>query len=108
VVDRGNRRVQVFDAEGNLLKVWTNTGAPWSMCITPGPSQIIWIADGAAGRFTKFDLNGNALGAFGKEGKTAGQFGWTHGVACPNENTLYAAEELNYRVQKLEVQPASR
>jgi hypothetical protein len=36
----------------------------------------------------------------------AGQFGWTHGVACPSENTLYAAEELNYRVQKLEVQPA--
>jgi hypothetical protein len=76
------------------------------MCITPGPNQIIWIADGAAGRFNKMDLNGNALGAFGKEGKMAGQFGWTHGVACPNENTLYAAEELNYRVQKLEVQPA--
>jgi DNA-binding beta-propeller fold protein YncE len=106
VGDRGNRRVQVFDAEGNLLKVWTNTGAPWSMCITPGPNQMIWIADGAAGRFVKFDLSGNALGAFGKEGKMAGQFGWTHGVACPNENTLYAAEELNFRVQKLEVQPS--
>jgi hypothetical protein len=96
----------VFDAEGNLLKVWTNTGAPWSMCITPGPNQIIWIADGVSGRFVKFDLSGNALGAFGKEGKMAGQFGWTHGIACPNESTLYAAEELNYRVQKLEVQAA--
>ena len=106
VGDRGNRRVQVFDAEGNLLKVWNNTGAPWSMCITPGPNQIIWVADGMAGRFTKMDLNGNALGAFGREGKLAGQFGWTHGVACPDENTLYAAEELNYRVQKLEVQPS--
>jgi hypothetical protein len=91
VGDLGNRRAQVFDAEGNLLKVWTNTGAPWSTCITPRSESNDWVADGAAGRFTKFDLSGNALGAFGKEGKLAGQFGWTHGIACPNENTLDAA-----------------
>ncbi len=32
--------------------------------------------------------------------------GWTHGIACPDENTIYAAEELNYRVQKFTVQPS--
>jgi hypothetical protein len=26
--------------------------------------------------------------------------------ARPNENTVYAAEEFNFRVQKLEIQPA--
>jgi hypothetical protein len=88
----------------HVLKVWTNTGAPLFMCITPGPNQIIWITDGAVGRFAKFDLSGNALGAFAKEAKMAGQFDWTHGVACSDENRLYAAEELNFRVQKLEVQ----
>lgn len=62
---------------------------------------MIWIADGATGRFVKFDLSGDAFSAFGKEGKLAGQFGWATGVACPNENTLSAAEGLNYRVQKL-------
>jgi hypothetical protein len=41
------------------------------MCITPGPNQIIWIAEGAADRFSNFDLNGNSLAAFGKAGKMA-------------------------------------
>ncbi len=100
------RRIQVFDAEGNFLKVWNNVGAPWAMCITPSPNQIIWSADGVSGRFYKLDLNGNVLGAFGKQGKLPGTFGWVHGVTCPNENTVLAAEELNYRVQKLVVESA--
>jgi DNA-binding beta-propeller fold protein YncE len=104
VADRGNRRIQVFDAGGKFLKVWNNVGAPWSVCITPGPNQVIWSADGVSGRFYKLDLNGNVVGEFGKAGKLAGQFGWTHAIACPSENVIYAAEELNYRVQKLTVE----
>jgi len=106
VADRDNRRIQVFDANGKFLKVWNNVGAPWSICITPGSSQIIWSADGFSGRFYKLDLNGNILGEFGKPGKLAGQFGWAHGITCPSENLIYAAEELNFRVQKLSVEPA--
>jgi hypothetical protein len=48
-------------------------------------------------------LDGNVVGEFGKAGKLPGQFGWTHAIACPSENVIYAAEELNYRVQKLTV-----
>jgi len=105
VADRENRRIQIFDQDGKFEKMWNNVGAPWSICITPGPNQVIWSADGAAGRFYKLDLNGNVLGAFGKPGKLAGQFGWTHGITCPSENVLYAAEELNFRVQKLTLEP---
>ncbi len=104
VADRGNRRIQVFDEDGKFLKVWNNVGAPWSVCITPGPDQVIWSADGVSGRFYKLDLNGNILGEFGKAGKLAGEFGWTHGIACPSANVVYAAEELNYRVQKLTIE----
>jgi DNA-binding beta-propeller fold protein YncE len=105
VADRENRRIQVFDSDGTFLKVWSNVGAPWSICITPGPNQKIWSADGVSGRFYKLDLNGKVLGTFGKAGKIAGEFGWTHGIACPSENLIYAAEELNYRVQRLTVEP---
>jgi DNA-binding beta-propeller fold protein YncE len=106
VGDRQNRRIQVFDENGNLLKIWNNSGAPWALCITKGPNQIIWSVDGPSGRFHKFDLDGNLLGEFGKFGKLAGMTGWTHGITCPDENTIYAAEELNYRVQKFTVQPS--
>ena len=101
VGDRENRRIQVFDAEGNFLRQWTNVGAPWAICITPGPHQVLYSSDSVPGRIYKLDLNGNILGAFGKAGKQLGQFGWVHEIACPSEDILYVAELLNWRVQKL-------
>jgi hypothetical protein len=54
------------------------------------------------------DLDGNILGVFGKAGKQLGQFGWVHEIACPSENTLYVAELLNWRIQKLNLHPAAK
>jgi DNA-binding beta-propeller fold protein YncE len=105
VGDRENRRIQVFDGEGNFLKQWTNVGAPWALCITPAPHQVLYSSDSAVARIYKLDLNGNILGAFGKAGKQLGQFGWVHEIACPSENVLYVSELLNWRVQKLILHP---
>ena len=68
VADRGNQRVQVFDSDLNPTKQFTNVRAPWSVCITPGPNQVLYSADGAAGKFYKLDLNGNVVGMFGSLG----------------------------------------
>jgi hypothetical protein len=38
-------------------------------------------------------------------GKQPKQFGWIHEMACPSENTLFVAELLNWRVQKLILHP---
>ena len=103
VADRGNRRIQVFTPQGKLLKIINTVGAPWALCITPGPHQVIWSADGVAGRFYKLNLDGKVVGELGAAGHLAGQFGWTHGIACPTADVIYAAEELNYRVQKITV-----
>lgn len=103
VADRGNRRIQVFTPQGKLVKIIDGVGAPWALCITRGPNQVIWSADGVAGRFYKLDLSGRVLGEFGAAGHGLGEFGWTHGIACPTAGVIYAAEELNYRVQKITV-----
>lgn len=105
VGDRENKRIQIFDPDGNFVKEWTNVGAPWALCITPGPHQVIYSSDSVPGRIYKLDLNGNILGAFGKAGKLSAQFGWIHEMACPSENTLYVAELLNWRLQKLILGP---
>jgi len=129
VADRGNRRIQVFDAEGKFLrqitidvsapadaraaigaKPTTNTGtmapgAPWTLCITPGPNQVLYTSDAYPGRIYKLSLDGKLLGMLGKAGKQPGQFGWIHSIACPSENELYVAEILNWRVQKLTLEP---
>jgi DNA-binding beta-propeller fold protein YncE len=129
VADRGNRRIQVFDGDGKFLreitidvpappdartligpkpKSETGTmapGAPWAICITPGPNQVLYTADAYPGRIYKLTLDGKVLGMFGKTGRQLGQFGWVHEIACPSENTLYVAELLNWRVQKLILKP---
>jgi len=129
VADRGNRRIQVFDTDGKFLRQITidvpvpadarpaignkptsNTGtmspgAPWTLCITPGPNQVLFTSDAFPGRIYKLSLDGKVLGVFGKSGKQLGQFGWIHAIACPSENELYVAELLNWRIQKLILEP---
>ena len=128
VADRGNRRIQVFDSNGKFLRQITINvpappdaraaigapsttgtmapGAPWTLCITPGPNQILYTSDAFPGRIYKLSLDGKVLGMFGKAGKQPGQFGWIHAIACPFADELYVAEILNWRVQKLILEPA--
>ncbi|HEY7791254.1 MAG TPA: peptidyl-alpha-hydroxyglycine alpha-amidating lyase family protein [Vicinamibacterales bacterium] len=105
VGDRENRRIQVFDTDGTFLRQITGIGAPWAICITPGPHQVLYSSDSVPGQIYKLDLDGKILGVFGKAGKQPGEFGWVHEIACPSENTLYVAELLNWRVQKVELHP---
>jgi hypothetical protein len=80
-------------------------GAPWTVCITPGPTQYLYASDAFPGRIYKLTLDGKLLGMLGKSGHQAKQFGWIHEIACPSENELYVAELLNWRVQKLTLHP---
>ena len=129
VADRGNRRIQVFDLDGNFKKfifltvpydkkrhpVLGNISAnppdetqPWTICITNGPgAQYLFTSDSEPGRIYKLSLpDGKILGVLGKSGHELGQFSWAHGLACPDENTLYVADMNNWRVQKLLLHPA--
>jgi hypothetical protein len=76
-------------------------GAPWTVCITPPPNQVIFTSDAYPGRLYKLSLDGKVLGVLGESGKQSKQFGWIHEIACPTENVVYVAELLNWRVQKL-------
>ena len=80
-------------------------GAPWAVCITPGPNQVLYASDAYPGRVYKLSLDGKVLGVLGESGKQLKQFGWIHEIACPSENVLYVAELLNWRVQKLMLRP---
>ena len=80
-------------------------GAPWAICITPGAKQVLYSADAYPGRIYKLTLDGKILGMLGESGKQLRQFGWIHEMACPSENELYVAELLNWRIQKLILEP---
>ena len=99
------------EAPAPLNKTRLN-GSPWAICISPGPKQVLYAADGYPGRIYKLTLDGKVLGVLGKTGHGTGEFGWIHELACPSENVLFAAELLNWRVQKLTLEgdssPASK
>ena len=132
VADRQNARIEVYDTGGARRKtikinvpaprgakmVLGNTpstppaagtlspGAPWTICITQGPTQYLYTNDAFPGRFYKIKLpEGTVVGMFGQAGRQLGQFNWNHGIACPSENELYVADLNNWRVQKLTLHP---
>lgn len=80
-------------------------GAPWAICITPGPRQVLFMSDAYPGRVYELSLEGKVLGVLGKAGRLPGQFGWIHEIACPSATQIYVAELTNWRVQKLTLEP---
>jgi DNA-binding beta-propeller fold protein YncE len=102
VADRQNSRVQVFDTDGNFKQEWRVAGLAWSLCITPPPNQVIFV--GSVGKVYKYDLSGKLLGEFGKLGRLPGWFDSIHALACPDEKTLFLAEEFSYRFDKVVLQ----
>jgi DNA-binding beta-propeller fold protein YncE len=98
VGDRENRRVQVFDAEGQFVKQWTHVGSPWWLCFTP--KQTIFLTDGYNNRLLKLDADGKILGSTSGPGKAVGQVLFPHGLAVGPAEELYVSEILNWRVQK--------
>jgi hypothetical protein len=81
-------------------------GAPNSICITPGPNQVLFVGESTyPGRLFKVSLDGKVLGVIGRSGRQLGQFSGAHQLACPSENEVYAAETSNWRVQKLILHP---
>ena len=95
--------VAKIEASGNPKTMMP--GSPWTVCITPGPKQVLYVSDAFPGRVYKLSLDGKVLGVLGESGKQLKQFGWIHEIACPSENVLYVAELLNWRVQKLVLHP---
>jgi hypothetical protein len=80
-------------------------GSPWALCMTPGPTQYLYVADAFPGRIYKLTLDGKVLGWLGSTGRVLKKFGWIHELACPTENEVYVAELLNWRAQKLILHP---
>jgi DNA-binding beta-propeller fold protein YncE len=107
VADAGNKRVQVFDADGAFKTQFGNIGTPLAMCITRGATQYLYIShagddDGMEdAAIYKVQLDGKVVGTFGSAGKLPKQFGLANSIDCRNENDLLIGEMTNWRVQKV-------
>jgi hypothetical protein len=126
VADRGNRRIQVFDRDGNFQRfIFLNVPydkkrqlvlgsmpasrpdetQPWALCITNTMPQYLFAVDSEPGRLYKMTLDGKIIGMLGESGRQLGQFNWPHAIACPSEHEVLIADLNNWRVQKLILRP---
>jgi DNA-binding beta-propeller fold protein YncE len=108
VADMGNQRIQVFDNDGTVKTEIKNVGAPRAICISPGAHQFLYSSNSNPtedpflnGEIYKMELDGTVLGRIGRAGKQFKEFGMVNEIDCRDPNTLYVAELMNWRVQKL-------
>jgi hypothetical protein len=99
VSDRANHRVQIFDENGKFLDAWTGVPLPYSFLMTD--DQHLWSASGQTSKFTKYDLNGRLLAAWGTFGIIPGGFWGVHQFHVDSENNLYTADVHVGRPMKL-------
>jgi len=108
VADAGNKRIQVFDGDGNFKTQFGDIGSPSAICLTPGANQVLYSSNSnppddidSGGEIYKLDLTGKVIGKFGRAGKQSKEFGTVNAIDCRRENELYVGEIGNWRVQKL-------
>ena len=118
--DRSNGRIQVFDNDLKFKAIYDQVGAPWALCISPGPHQYLYQLEFEPGQQQLADHGGHrrdlqdgarrhdSRASSGTPGKKLGEFSTVHEIDCRNPDELLVSEITAWRVQKLILQSAAR
>ena len=104
VADRENRRIQVFDTEGNLEAQWANLSRAATVCVDH--QGLVYVGEYYAGigsnvlgtdlgpRVTIFDTQGSVQAKLGRKsyGDQPGRFYAPHGISVDSRGDIYVAE----------------
>jgi len=108
VADRGNQRIQVFDADGHYLSHWQGgpLGRPYAIALDAHGHA--YIADGGdqpdeppdRSAWVETSPDGKALARVGRFGNYDGEFEMAHAVAVSGDGAIYVGDVTGARVQK--------
>ncbi len=106
VADRGNRSIQVYDADLNYQRTITHVASPWTVCVSPSSPQYLFCGDGTTGKIYKLDLSGKMLGwaqtSLGHGADDTGDL--IHTLTSPAPNVLYVGSASLWDVQKITIE----
>ena len=116
VLDSGNHRLQVFDAEGNPVGAWGSFGAepgqfnePWGIAVN---DEYVFVADTWNHRIQKFTLDGEYVASFGASGapdietgdEGLGLFFGPRSLVLLDDGRLLVTDTGNHRMQVLDTE----
>lgn len=105
VSDSNNRRIQVFDRNGNFKKIVVTSGLPRGFTFLPRPrgasesfKDRFVVIDVLANDASIIDTTGERLLTFGARGHLEAQFSYPNDVAADSRSRLYVADSSNARI----------
>ena len=104
VADIGNSCIQVFTAEGKLVRKFGRNGKGkgelnWPAGIAVDADGLVYVSEYNNCRISVFTHEGAALKSFGREGDKQGMFVNPIGLAVDSSGMLYVCDSDNNRVQ---------
>jgi sugar lactone lactonase YvrE len=99
VADRENRRIQVYDLDGEFVKGWVYRGMACSLAL--GADGNIYMTTGFDAQIVKLDRNGRVLGVTGQSGDGPNEYGEAHDIAVNARGEIIIADVVHRRLQKL-------
>ncbi len=97
VADRENNRIQIFNAHGELLNVWTELHNPTDIVIDQ--EETVYVSEGKQ-RISIFSLNGTLLARWDSEGqdRRTSLFSSPHAMAVDSHGDIYVGEGTGVRL----------
>jgi len=104
VTDTFSARVQVFDADGNFLRMWGKPGTAPGTFMRPKGIAVdrddhVYVVDSEFNNVQVFDSEGRLLMFFGDRGLTPGTFTLAAGIGIDPQNRVIVTEQWTGRVQ---------
>ena len=103
VSDSGNKFIKIFSPNGKFLRKFGGAGSlvtPFH-CIQRG--QFFIVSDWSDYSFKMFDLEGNCISKYGKQGKGDGEFCDPRHFSVDKEGLLMICDGCSHRVQVFEL-----
>ncbi len=97
VGDSDNRRVQVFDSNGEFSYFIRTAGIPRGLVIDD--QQRLYVVDALGHMIDIYTLDGGKITSFGGPGSGPGQFRYANDVALDRNMRIYVTDRDNHQVQ---------
>ncbi|MFN2114855.1 MAG: VWA domain-containing protein, partial [Anaerolineae bacterium] len=97
IADSGNRRIQLFAADGTPQEAWGAVGTPWDLAVTP--DGLVLVTDRDGDRVLVLDDQGSRVGSLGSPGADWGQIDQPTGIDVFADGRIALVDGGNQRIQ---------